>query len=209
MKAGLLLASVVVLSGCQALTAQQNHCASCNPENIEQSALMYAEHGGNYLPDVNSNLARPTKPLSDYAADLALQLLQSMHYVVPEQPIAIATFVEFDHQLSNTTAVGNQLAEHMYVHMQRLGMAVADVKLARQIRVTPQGDLAFSRGAYLDTQQQLNYVLAGTILRDSVGLVVNARVMHLQTKAVVGSAQIHIPDFVLAAPTGIEPVTAP
>ena len=120
-----------------------------------------------------------------------------MQYMLPEQPVAISTFVEFDQQLSNTTAVGNQLAEHMYYQMQRLGIPVADIKLSRQIRVTPAGDLVFSRGSYLDTKQQVNYVLAGTILRDSAGLVVNARVMHIRTKAVIGSAQLHIPDFVL------------
>ena len=160
--------------------------------------------GGNYLPSVTDYPPRPTKPLSDYAADLAFQLLQSMQYVLPEQPVAISTFVEFDQQLSNTTAVGNQLAEHMYYQMQRLGIPVADIKLSSQIRVTPAGDLVFSRDSYLDTKQRVNYVLAGTILRDSAGLVVNARVMHMRTKTVIGSAQLHIPDFVLAAPTGIE-----
>ena len=211
MKVGICLAAVVVLSGCQLLPEYQHSCIPCVPAPVadDDESAMLTGTGGNYLPSVTDYPARPTKPLSDYAADLAFQLLQSMQYMLPEHPVAISTFVEFDQQLSNTTAVGNQLAEHMYYQMQRLGIPVADIKLSRQIRVTPAGDLVFSRGSYLDTKQQVNYVLAGTILRDSAGLVVNARVMHMRTKAVIGSAQLHIPDFVLAAPAGIEPATAP
>ena len=205
MKVGICLAAVVVLSGCQLLPEYQHSCIPCVPAPVaddDESAMLIGT-GGNYLPSVTDYPARPTKPLSDYAADLAFQLLQSMQYMLPEQPVAISTFVEFDQQLSNTTAVGNQLAEHMYYQMQRLGIPVADIKLSRQIRVTPAGDLVFSRGSYLDTKQQVNYVLAGTILRDSAGLVVNARVMHIRTKAVIGSAQLHIPDFVLAVSTNM------
>ena len=206
MKVGICLAAVVVLSGCQLLPEYQNSCMPCAPSAIADGGDASANPistGGNYLPSVTDYPPRPTKPLSDYAADLAFQLLQSMQYVLPEQPVAIPTFVEFDQQLSNTTAVGNQLAEHMYYQMQRLGIPVADIKLSSQIRVTPAGDLVFSRDSYLDTKQRVNYVLAGTILRDSAGLVVNARVMHMRTKTVIGSAQLHIPDFVLTASANV------
>src|SRR5690606_30530159 len=151
--------------------------------------------GGNYLP---AAIARPTKPLSDYAADLALQLMLSMQYDTAEPTIAISSFVLFDANLDDSNALGNQLAEHLYMQLQRLGVKVADVKLARQVRVTPRGDFVFSRGDYLDMQQQATYVLSGTMLQDNAGTVVNARVMHLVDKTVIASGQIHIPQFVLA-----------
>lgn len=205
MKIGICVAAVMLLSGCQLLPEYQNSCIPCAAPSADSSddAVMPVSAGGNYLPYAADYPARPTKPLSDYAADLAFQLLQSMQYVLPEQPVAIATFVELDQQLSNTTAVGNHLAEHMYYQMQRLGIPVSDIKLSHQIRVTPGGDLVFSRDNYLDTKQRVNYVLAGTILRDSAGLVVNARVMHMRTKAVLGSAQLHIPDFVLTTTAAV------
>ena len=86
----------------------------------------------------------------------------------------------------------------MFYQLQRLGVPLADVKLARQIRITPRGDFVLSRGAYLDLRQQASYVLTGTMLRDNAGIVINARVMHLNSKALLASGQIHIPDFVLA-----------
>lgn len=205
MRAIFLLVVAMVVSGCQLLANSTSACLRCdNGTAVTQEGGETAVSGGNYLPASALDYRRPSKPLSDYAADLALQLMQSMHYTAPDQAVAITSFVVFDQQLSNTTAVGNQLAEHMYFQLQRLGVKVADIKLARQVRVTPEGDLALSRGAYLDAQQQISYVLTGTLLRDSAGVVVNARIMHLQQKAILASAQIHIPNFVLAAPTGIE-----
>jgi TolB-like protein len=212
MKAWILLLGIISVSGCQLLAPQHSSCTNCDaPETTEQQheRAMQQLAGGNYLPEPSAVIARPGKPLSDYAADLAMQLMQSMHYKAPQHTIAISSFVRFDQQLNNTNAVGNQLSEHMYFQLQRLGFKVADVKLARQIRITPRGEFALSRGEYLDLQQHAAYVLTGTMLRDSAGIVVNARVMHLQSKTVLGSGQIHIPNFVLAAPAGIEPATAP
>lgn len=206
MKVYAVLAGLCCLAGCQVFspTAQPVTCQACPSPDAEAeaaTALLTQEQqlqqlaGGNYLP---AAIARPTKPLSDYAADLALQLMLSMQYDTAEPTIAISSFVLFDANLDDSNALGNQLAEHLYMQLQRLGVKVADVKLARQVRVTPRGDFVFSRGDYLDMQQQATYVLSGTMLQDNAGTVVNARVMHLVDKTVIASGQIHIPQFVLA-----------
>lgn len=207
MKAWLMLLVGLSVSGCHLLPPQQSACADCEfvetAEQRDQRALQQLA-GGNYLPANTPMPVRPGKPLSDYAADLAMQLMQSMHYQAPQHAIAISSFVRFDQHLNNTNAVGNQLSEHMFFQLQRLGIKVTDVKLARQIRITPRGEFALSRSDYVDLRQHAAYVLTGTMLNDSAGVVVNARVMHLQEKTVLASAQIHIPHFVLAAPAGME-----
>jgi len=208
MKAWIMLVGILSVSGCQLLSSTQNECVDCDKpqtalERDEQALQKMA--GGNYLPVAATHFSRPTKPISDYAADLALQLMSSMQYKAPKQAIAIASFVQFDQSLHNTDALGNQLSEHMYYQLQKLGITVADVKLGRQIRVSATGDFVMSRGDYLDLEQQARYVLTGTMLRDSAGVVVNARVMNLQTKTLLASGQIHIPQFVLAAPAGTGP----
>lgn len=210
MKVYAVVAGLCCLAGCQLTTpaAQQAHCPTCTAAEAtptvallpdEQQLPQHLQYlpGGNYLPPA---IARPVKPLSDYAADLALQLMLSMQFETAEPTIAISSFVLFDSQLDESNALGNQLAEHLYVQLQRLGVKVADIKLARQIRVTPRGDFVFSRGDYLDMQQQAAYVLSGTMLQDNAGIVVNARVMHLLNKTVIAGGQIHIPQFVLATP---------
>lgn len=199
MKARLAAFSALWLAGCQLLgTVPEQTAAPALSAQQQHEQAMALLSGGNYLPAATHSFARPGKPLSDYAADLALQLLQSMQYQMPQQPIAISSFVQFDNRLDHTDALGNQLAEHLFYQLQRLGVPLADVKLARQIRITPRGDFVLSRGAYLDLRQQASYVLTGTMLRDNAGVVINARVMHLNSKALLASGQIHIPDFVLA-----------
>jgi TolB-like protein len=186
-----------LVAGCQLISpfAEQQAQDSGGQQQAEPFIDVAA---GNYLPP-NAALMQPTKPLSDYAADLALQLLQSMQYQAPAQPIAISSFVQLDSALAHSNALGNQLAEHLFVQLHRLGVAVADIKVARHIRVTPQGDIALSRGAYLDKQQRAVYVLTGTMLQDNAGVVVNARVVNVQSKALLASGQIHIPQFVLTS----------
>lgn len=190
-----------LLSGCQLFSAQDN-CQFCQTaETSEQKELRQLQKlsGGNYLPDATSAQFRPNKPLADYAGELAVQLFAAMHYKAPQQAVAITSFVQFDASLAQAGALGNQLAEHMFVKLQQLGIPVSDVKLGRQIRVTATGDFVLNRGQYLDEEQQPKLVLAGTMLRDNAGMVINARIMNLQTKAVLSSAQVHIPNFVLTA----------
>lgn len=195
MKLWVVCTSVVVLSACQWNSAGTNNqtlpLAEPLPEHINLPG-----NNGNYLPAVAARIN--TKPLSDYAADLALQLMMSMHYMPPKQAVAISSLVWFDHQLTNSTALGHNLSEHLYVHLQRLGVSVADIKVGRQIRVTPQGDFVLSRGRYLDPSQDVRYVLTGTLLQDAGGTVVNVRVVHLQYKTVIATGQVHIPDAVLS-----------
>ncbi|MCS4309237.1 TolB-like protein [Rheinheimera pacifica] len=194
MKLSVLCGAVVLLSGCQFQLADTGSQTAPAAELLPEQVILPGNNG-NYLPAVAARVN--TKPLTDYAADLALQLMMSMHYTPPQQAIAISSLVWFDHQLTNSNALGNQLAEHLYVHLQRLGVSVADIKVGRQIRVTAQGDFALSRGRYLDAAQDVRYVLTGTLLQDAGGTVVNVRVVHLQHKTVIATGQVHIPDAVL------------
>ena len=198
MKLWVVCSGVLLLSGCQWNSADTNSQTPPPAEPLPEQVILPGNNG-NYLPAVAARTN--TKPLSDYAADLALQLMMSMHYTPPQQAVAISSLVWFDHQLDNSSAFGNQLAEHLYVHLQRLGVSVADIKVGRQIRVTPQGDFALSRGRYLDAAQDVRYVLTGTLLQDAGGTVVNVRVVHLQHKTVIATGQVHIPDAVLSQAT--------
>ncbi|SEI05682.1 hypothetical protein SAMN05660691_03162 [Rheinheimera pacifica] len=195
MKLAVVCSAVVLLSGCQFQSADMVSQTSPPAEPLPEHVILPG-NSGNYLPA--ATVRANTKPLTDYAADLALQLMMSMHYTPPQQAVAISSLVWFDHQLTNSNALGNQLAEHLYVHLQRLGVPVADIKVGRQIRVTPQGDFALSRGRYLDPAQDVRYVLTGTLLQDAGGTVVNVRVVHVQHKTVIATGQVHIPDAVLS-----------
>lgn len=60
--------------------------------------------------------------------------------------------------------------------------------------MTSQGDFAFSRDWQdLAKEQQIQFVLTGTMLRQDGGVLVNARVVGMQSRIVVASAQGFLP----------------
>ena len=198
MKKSFIFLLMLLSAGCQHGAANYA-AASQEPVSTAEAIGM---QGGNFV--VVTPTYTPGKPLSDYAADLALQLAMSLSYQLHSRAIAITSLVEFDATLDSPSALGNQLSEHLYYQLQRLGLSVSDIKLAQQVQITPVGDFALSRSKDLDTEQQLNYVLTGTLLRDKAGVVVNVRVIQRNSKAVVATAQVYIPSFIVAAPAGIQ-----
>lgn len=203
MKKSFIFLLMLLSAGCQ--HGATNYMAANSASDAKAEAI--GVQGGNFVAVAPAYT--PGKPLSDYAADLALQLAISMPYQLHSKAIAITSLVEFDATLNSPNALGNQLSEHLYYQLQRLGLSVSDIKLAQQVNITPVGDFALSRSTGLDTEQKLHYVLTGTLLRDNAGVVVNVRVIHRNSKAVVATAQVYIPGFIVAAPAGIEPATAP
>jgi TolB-like protein len=60
--------------------------------------------------------------------------------------------------------------------------------------VTSQGDFALSRDwKDLAQEQQIQFILTGTMLRQEGGVLVNARVIGMQSRIVVASAQGFLP----------------
>jgi TolB-like protein len=73
------------------------------------------------------------------------------------------------------------------------------------VRVTRQGDIAFSKD-YLDLSPEtpFRYVLTGTLVKQSQGTLVNARIIGVSSKAVVASAQGYLPAAVTESLVGSE-----
>jgi TolB-like protein len=96
--------------------------------------------------------------------------------------------------------LGNQIAESFIHELHAFGVPVIDFKTTDYMRVTPSGDYVFSRDYLeLSQDQNFNYVLAGTLVNHQSGVLVNARIVGLASKAVVGSAQGFIPQSVVDA----------
>ncbi len=140
------------------------------------------------------------KQLSDYASQMSMQLIETLHAFPTDAKIAIASFVELSPELDVSNVVGNQLAESFMHQLQQYGLAVVDYKTTKGIRVTKQGDFVFSREHQrLEISQKIDYVLAGTMMDTPKGIMVNARVINFHSKVVAASAQQLIPHFVIAS----------
>ncbi|TPH17118.1 FlgO family outer membrane protein [Litorilituus lipolyticus] len=139
----------------------------------------------------------PKHAINDVVKGLAYQMLESSSFVNAKTPVAVTSFVELS-SLESTNWLGNQLAESFVHELQRHGLVVIDYKTTGHIRVTKEGDYVFSRDwKELPERQIIDYVVAGTMVEQESGILINARMIGIQSKVVVATAQSFIPNWVL------------
>lgn len=139
----------------------------------------------------------PRHAINDVVKGLAFQMLESSSFVNPKTPIAVASFVDLK-DLESTNWLGNQIAENFVHELQRHGMIVVDYKTTGHIRVTKDGDYAFSRDwKELPERQIIDYVVSGTMMEQEGGILINARMIGMQSRVVVATAQSFIPKWVV------------
>jgi len=139
----------------------------------------------------------PKHAINDVVKGLAFQMLESSSFVNPQTPIAVASFVDLK-DLESTNWLGNQLSENFVHELQRHGLIIVDFKTTGHIRVTKDGDYVFSRDwKELPERQIIDYVVTGTMMKQETGIMVNARMIGMQSRVVVATAQSFIPNWVL------------
>lgn len=130
----------------------------------------------------------------DYFLDgIAEELLETNNYLTSRTPMAIVSFVDLE-KMDDTNWLGNSMSDGMIYQMQRRGFSIIDYKNTGFIRVTEKGDFVLSRNwKELDPEQQIDYVLTGTMLRQGGGVLLNARIIGMRSRVVVASAQGFLP----------------
>lgn len=135
----------------------------------------------------------PRHTLDFFLDGVADELLETNNYLTALTPMAIVSFVDLE-KMNETNWLGNSVTEGMIYQMQRRGFSIIDFKTTGFIRVTETGDFALSRNwKELDPEQQIDYVLTGTMLRQSGGVLINARIIGMRSRVVVASAQGFLP----------------
>ncbi|ALS97713.1 FlgO family outer membrane protein [Lacimicrobium alkaliphilum] len=157
--------------------------------------------GTNYA---NRGALYQSKPLvkhvGAYVQNMAQDLISNMEYLSDKTPVGITHFALLDSDLQQTNLLGYQLAESFIHELHKFRIPVVDYKSTEYIRVTEQGDFILSRD-YLELKEKapLEYVLTGTLAKHQGGYLVNARILGMESKAVVASAQSLIPFYVVEA----------
>lgn len=136
--------------------------------------------------------------LSEYTEQMAADLQNDVRGIQVDQLIVVASFVHLDSSLQNTNTLGIQLAESFINDLQQIGLPVADHKLMGVLDINAKGDFAFSRDmGQFYSEVDIGYVLTGTMIRNSRGLVVNARLINFTTNKVVASTSKFLPNVVV------------
>ncbi|MGP8306526.1 FlgO family outer membrane protein [Vibrio sp. YIC-376] len=135
----------------------------------------------------------PRHTMDFFIESMTEELMVSNVAVSARTPIAITSFVDLQN-MDATNWLGNSVSEGFIHQFQRRGFQVVDFKTTGSIQVTQQGDFALSRDwKDLAQEQQIQYVLTGTMLRQEGGVLVNARVVGMQSRIVVATAQGFLP----------------
>ncbi len=135
----------------------------------------------------------PRHTMDFFIESMTEELMVSNVAVSARTPIAITSFVDLQN-MDATNWLGNSVSEGFIHQFQRRGFKVVDFKTTGSIQVTQQGDFALSRDwKELAKEQEIQYVLTGTMLRQEGGVLVNARVVGMQSRIVVATAQGFLP----------------
>jgi TolB-like protein len=139
----------------------------------------------------------PKHAINDLVKGLAYQMLDSSAFVNAKTPVAVASFVNLE-DLESTNWLGNQISESFIHELQRHGLVVIDFKTTGHIRVTKEGDYVFTRDwKELPERQIIDYIVAGTMMEQEDGIIINARMIGVQSHVVVATSQSFIPKWVL------------
>ncbi|MDO8455180.1 MAG: FlgO family outer membrane protein, partial [Sulfurimonas sp.] len=136
--------------------------------------------------------------VNQLVSSMADQLTQNKNFGdIQASAIAITSFVCLE-DFKATSRLSNILSENFIHEMQIRGYKVIDFKTMSNIKIDSQGDFLFSRDILtLQTSLNVNYALTGTYTEYDSGLVINARIIDLQTHIILSTAQILIPKRVV------------
>ncbi len=135
--------------------------------------------------------------INHYVRGLMQDLVANLQYVNSTTPVAVVSFVMLNSDYNNSNLLGIQIAESLIHEVHKFGIPVIDFKTTGYIRVTAQGDFAFSKD-YEDFSGDMpaRYIVGGTMLKHTDGYLINARIVGVKSQAVVASAQSFIPNSV-------------
>ncbi|WP_105254916.1 FlgO family outer membrane protein [Pseudoalteromonas sp. T1lg75] len=177
-----------------ASTQVEGNEGEANPRLHVDKAFFQGER--TYYPQLNAQ----SKTINVYIQELAQELAVNLDQASITTALAVTTFTYVDSDLNQGSLLGNHVAESLMHELHQLRVPVIDFKLTRHIRVTPEGDFALSRD-YLDLESATaaQYLLTGTLTDSSDGVLVNARIVAVQSRTLVASGQILLPGSTVMA----------
>jgi TolB-like protein len=158
-----------------------------------QNARMAGMQHAGYKPE-------PAITVNHYVQSMMHDLAANLEVLNTTFSVGVTSFVYLDGDYQQGDLLGNQLSEAFMHEATQFGMAVTDFKTTDYIRVTPTGDFTFSRDFLELTQQYpISVVLGGTLVRHQGGVMVNARMVNVNDKKVLATAQTFIPQNIVQA----------
>lgn len=132
--------------------------------------------------------------LSDYANGLAEKLSAQIGDNYQASALAITPFVWFDHSLKRTGPLGQQFAELLLNSLRQQSFDVIDTVVKGEYALTSSGLRVFSRTEHNEKIiAAAQHALVGTMLPSDDGIVVNARIVDVNSGRVQATHTFILP----------------
>lgn len=188
MKALSLVLISLLVSACSTGSYHQEHYSG----RFKQFGYGFEPENSHNQHDKSNKLS--PQILQKYAARIVHELGKQIDLsTVPE--LAIASYVEFDDNLTNTNPLGNKLVEDLMLSLREKGVRIKDINALPAIAVTPEGNFIFSRN-YNQTVYS-PFILSGTFVYTPNGVKVNSRLLSAHDSTIVAANSLVIPNFVV------------
>lgn len=135
---------------------------------------------------------------ASFTATLAQQLVDNASIEAKNAKVGVTHMVGVTSQYDRSSALSQVLSEQLMLELHRRHWNVMDFKTTNFIRVTKNGDFALTRDYLeLDEIMPISHVVVGTLSNHRDGVMVNMRLVDINTKNVASVAQVFIPESVV------------
>jgi len=173
----LISLSVLILSlGCS-ITSDKDETTSNRPTN---------------KPELSNNT------IHFHVAQLAKQMFDTALFIDTNKSISVGTFLPTKSLgtglVSSESLLGHQLQESFITLAAQAGLKVLEYKSMNQIMLKDEKDIMLSRTvSNLSQKFDTDYYLTGTFIKEESNYIVNARIINVNSKAVIAAATDFIP----------------
>ncbi len=140
--------------------------------------------------------------LSEYIEQMANNMRDDIATTRLNRPIAVAAFVNLNSDLKDTNQLGVQIAEHFINELQTIGLPVSDSNVVPGFTINDDGN--FTHNLHFEeliSNEKAGYVLTGTMINNKSGIIINARIISLESKVVVASSSKLLPSVLVTGKT--------
>ena len=179
--------SLMLLLSIFSCTTNQN-VSSITPIKIKE----------NVIDNNQRQLLVSKKDMAHYVKLLTDELISNISFVKPRSVIAVSSFVYLDGDYQSTPLFAKQIQESFNFEIHKVGQNIVEYKATEFLRVLPSGDFVLSKDyTELKAELPIDYFLVGTIAKMKSGIMVNAKLVGADSKAIVAASQQKIPKHIV------------
>lgn len=189
-----MLLAFAALTGCMATTT--NYPTNPTVGTKPAGEIAAIQPGQRYIASEPIGVQQSTSTVGRFNARmifLADQIERNADRKALSNTFIVTSFVNLN-RLSETTPFGRLVAENMIHELQVRKWQVFEVRLTKDIVINESGEFSLSRDIKkLRDQYKIGGIVAGTYSVSGGHIIVNSRVIDINTGLVVSSGQIHLP----------------